>query len=160
MAQQETGETSTGGDHMNDTIIQILVSLALLAEGFGLGAWWLHRKHARSLQAYRQMQARYRTRVGWRLGYGNYRLVTLDGGRCWYDFTTDEQEAVHISGLADAALVRELEGTEALSAHIATHGPLDIDDAAVWPLLEAAGFEVRRREQQERRPRWPQESEA
>lgn len=89
----------------------------------------------------RDYRARYLHRNGWSAAYGQYRLVSIDGGGAWHEL----DETGKIIGPADRALVKHLDGLDALTSYVAANGPIGSrpitkDDVRA---LERAGFEVR-----------------
>ena len=83
----------------------------------------------------------YRERVGYAQGWGNYKLLSVDGGQHWYSNREGVLEP------ADEGLLEHLRAIEAMTAYVSQHGPLlsgqgDVEQEI--ELLEAAGFTVER----------------
>lgn len=84
----------------------------------------------------------YLVRSGWNHLFGNYYLMSFDGGKNWYQMEHQEDDGLVVKGPADAKLLAHLKGRDALLAHVSSHGPItDFNDESLQ-LLSDAGFVV------------------
>jgi hypothetical protein len=77
-----------------------------------LWAWGLSlRAKARRLRlAEQQWVARYSYRAGYLRGFGNYRLVSLDGGQSWYEVDATAVFCPHLGGVTGFTNLRPARG--------------------------------------------------
>jgi hypothetical protein len=144
-------------------MIELLRMILGLMVGFVIGTLiyagydWLRcrreavRQMRRELHWYRQLV---RTRSGFTLGYGNYRIVSFDKGGTWYHYETTDDEPIKLyGGLAgnwgmrllgkvEPEVVAHLDGMDLLCQRVASGDPLDLTRADDRAALEAAGFTV------------------
>jgi hypothetical protein len=85
----------------------------------------------------------YLHKQGWSLGIGNYRYISLDGGKTWWNATRKDNGEVIIDGPANAEHISQLEGMDTLIMYARKHGPINLSDPKGLEILQNAGFTVR-----------------
>ncbi len=120
------------------------VALGLLA--FALGAWWQHNRLSRSLTSLKWYRASHLRKQGWSLGFGQYELQSLDGGKNWFSVISVGGGGIQATGPADLKLLDHLAAWDALTARVVRGGPLNLSHADDRKLLERAGLQAVSRE--------------
>jgi hypothetical protein len=120
-----------------------LFPLALLAIAY-LAAKLYNAKQStkrlqRSLDYYRET---YLHVAGWDRWDGNYRFVSLDGGKNWFNAESTDDHGTIITGPADMDRLKAKMGMHALMDHVSKNGPLDLTSPSDFDLLGKAGFTV------------------
>lgn len=107
----------------------------------------LFRRTQEELDYYRKT---FLSRQGFLLGYGNYSLMSLDGGYNWYAVERNDKQ-VKVLGEAEEVfpgLMAQMMGLKRLFDLIEEKGPLNIGDPDDRRVLEAAGFGFHERKPQ------------
>jgi hypothetical protein len=124
-----------------NTVNFVLVLISLVLACVLYSTYQYYRPIERDLAWYKDQ---HRVQQGWSSGFGNFYLVSLDGGLNWYSAERDGEE-VRIIGQADQKLLDHMDGLHALTDYVRNNGPIgsrpitDVDTR----VLERAGFEVK-----------------
>lgn len=118
-------------------VIAIVVALSTAFWAGRLSRMWEVDGLQREIRDYRST---YLWRNGWSAAYGQYRLVSIDGGGTWHEVDDHRK----IIGPADRDLVEHIDGLDALKSYVEANGPIGSrpitkDDVRA---LERAGFTV------------------
>ncbi len=76
-------------------------------------------KHLR--EEIERYQKRYLRKTGYFNDYGAFDLISLDGGKSWYEVIQDDDGRVTISEIFDPELIKRLTETEAASQKVENH---------------------------------------
>jgi len=114
-----------------------------------------------ALQRYRSKDDRYELEKyrgtylkqnGYLEGYGQYMLISLDGGLAWYAYDIIRGKVV-ILGAAEEkfpGLLEQLRGLDELTAYVRKHGAVTLSGGHAneeIAILKRAGFEVKRKDE-------------
>lgn len=128
--------------------VAVLVVIAVL---FAMGWSYFQERSfskARDARLLKYYKETYLSKQGWKMGFGDYKLHSFDGGKRWYAVELGEDDAVIIKGLADEVfpgLLDRIDGLDALMAYVKKSGPLTFSGERAktdQAILEAAGFAV------------------
>ena len=126
-------------------VVAILVAIALSAVG---GSYFQKRSFSRDARSLAYYQSTILRKQGWMIGFGQYELLSLDGGEQWYAVENGASGAVIIRGTADEVfpgLLSQLYGLNTLVDYVKKNGPITLwGERAMTDLviLESAGFTV------------------
>lgn len=129
--------------------IVLIVVMAVIAVFSAIGgSYYQKQAFSRNVRSLAYYEETYLRKQGFTRGFGNYELLSFDGGKRWYAVERGEDGAVIIRGLADEVfpgLLSRLEGLDALEAYVANNGPITLSGERAETekaILEAAGFTV------------------
>lgn len=96
----------------------------------------------------KKLEETYVIRTGFITGYGEYKIITMDGGRMWYHYhyNTSKNWAVEIEGPVDYALLDRISALTKLADYVKMSGTLFSNRSTIdkeREMLEKAGFEVK-----------------
>jgi len=126
-----------------------IATVALLIAGY-IGYKIRDRQTRAAVGGYEWFCQKWLSRSGVHIGYGSYRLESLDGGKNWYATEWTEDGQVKILGPAESCfpgLLKRLRAFDQLIDYAQRHGPLTLtgpNAALEICLLESAGFTVKR----------------
>jgi hypothetical protein len=132
---------------MTKTLIIVFLLICGLVVSIVLATGFLEdvRRDQSNLEYYRSW---FKTKTGWTTGHGSYLLVSLDGGKTWYDAESADEAGFVLNGPVEEVrpgLLKQVMGLDALMDHVEKHGPIDLsapDAGAGIKVLEGAGFTV------------------
>ena len=128
----------------------ITVVLLMLLSAIG-GSYFQKRSFSRNARMLAYYQETYLRKQGSAMGFGQYELLSFDGGKQWYATVRGRNGEVIIRGVAEEifpGLVSRLDGMDTLVAHVIENGPVTLSGeraATDRALLESAGFTVQER---------------
>src|SRR6185436_208531 len=94
--------------------MRLLGLVVILALVFGAGAWWQQNRQSRSLSDLTWYRANYLRQQGFTVGFGQYELYSLDGGKNWFSVQRIGADGIQSIGPADPKLLAQLKAFDAL----------------------------------------------
>lgn len=127
----------------------VVAAMLIVAALSAFGGSYLQKRSfssdERSLAYYRETHLR---KQGYSRGFGQYELLSFDGGKRWYAVEQGRNDEIIIRGTAEEVfpgLLAHLHGWDALIKHAVKNGPLTLSGERAETdrtLLESAGFTV------------------
>ena len=130
--------------------INLILALAVLAMTCVYSIlfllWYNAQKELRrTKESLKYFEETFHSTSGSALGFGDFDLITLDGGKHWWNITRTNEGTV-VNGPANPKLLAHIKGLEDLYAYALKNGPIGsrpITEEDI-KVLQNADFEVRR----------------
>lgn len=109
------------------------------------------RRDRRNLEGFRST---FKVKTGAIMGLGSYSLLSVDGGKTWYD-TRVTSDGYVLNGRVEEirpGLLEKIQAFDALTDHVTKHGPINLSGPGTtegMELLQDAGFSIENAEQEQ-----------